>query len=148
MVTAKPACAAPPSTFEYVVETPARLSDALKWTVKSALRQPTGASELVTGAVRSILMWSTVALDSLSARSETDAEADSADPSPLITLLAGHEPAIPESASLHVQWIVTSPAYQPFPFGAVVGAPLIVGAVLSMLSGPTVVLALLPAAST
>ena len=92
-------------------------------------------------------MPSTVALALLPATSSTDADVDSAAPSPVITLSAGHVPAMPDNSSVHVQWIVTSPVYQPFPFGGVVGAPLMVGAVLSMLIGPTVVLAALPAAS-
>ena len=43
---------------------------------------------------------------------------------------------------------MTSVLYQPFAFGAVVGAALRFGAVLSMLMPLTVVLALLPALST
>src|SRR5947207_11112560 len=60
---------------------------------------------------------------------------------------AGHDPAMPESASPQLQCTVTSSAYQPAPFGAVVGAPLMLGGVLSMLIGPTLVDAPLPAAS-
>src|SRR5438034_11358780 len=60
---------------------------------------------------------------------------------------AGHDPAMPESASPQLQCTVTSSAYQPAPFGAVVGAPLVLGGVLSMLIGPTLVDAPLPAAS-
>ena len=44
--------------------------------------------------------------------------------------------------------MVTSPLYQPLPLAAVVGLPVRVGAVLSTLMPPTVVLAELPAAST
>src|SRR5207249_3427674 len=47
---------------------------------------------------------------------------------------------------LHVQWTVTSPSYQPAPFGAVVAAPVIVGAVWSTFT-LTVASAGLPAAS-
>jgi hypothetical protein len=54
---------------------------------------------------------------------------------------------MPDRASEAVQWIVTSPLYQPSAFGAAVAAPLSVGAVLSMLMPPTLVLALLSALS-
>jgi hypothetical protein len=57
----------------------------------------------VDGAVRSILMPETVAVDVLPARSETLADAVRLSPSLVITLSAGHAPSIPESGSLHVQ---------------------------------------------
>src|SRR6476646_9446279 len=76
-------------------------------------------------------MPSTVADEWLPALSSMLAVADRLSPSPVITESSGHRPSIPESASLHVQWTVTSPWYQPFAFGAVVGAPVIAGAVSS-----------------
>src|SRR5438093_12233552 len=55
---------------------------------------------------------------------------------------------MPESASAQVKCTVTEPpSYQPAALGEVVAAPLIVGAVLSMLIPETVVLVLLPALS-
>src|SRR5205823_1870017 len=72
--------------------------------------------------------------------------AERAPPSPMITESAGQ--VTPDRLSSHVQWTVTSPAYQPLAFGAVVALPLIVGAVVSMLMPETVVVALLSAAST
>src|SRR2546428_13847290 len=54
---------------------------------------------------------------------------------------------IPESVSAQLKCTVTSLLYQPAALGEVVAAPLIVGAVLSMLIPETVVLALLPALS-
>ena len=41
---------------------------------------------------------------------------------------------MPDSASEHVQWIVTGALYQPFAFGGVVGAPVSVGATWSSLT--------------
>jgi hypothetical protein len=70
-------------------------------------------------------------------------------PTPSITLSPGTESgSMPESASVPVQWIVTSPRYQPAAFASVVGAPLSSGAVRSMLTSFTVASALLPALST
>ena len=56
--------------------------------------------------------------------------------------------SIPESASLQVQWIVTDVLYQPLPLGLVVGAPLMVGAVRSILTGALSTVVLFPALST
>src|SRR6185437_14784342 len=70
-------------------------------------------------------------------------------PSPDIVLLAGQPPVgMPESASPQVQATITLPLYQPAPLGLVVGAPLRVGAVWSILMFPTVAVAELPALST
>src|SRR5207245_4921728 len=55
---------------------------------------------------------------------------------------------IPESVSAQMKCAVTSLLYQPAALGEGVAAPLIVGAVLSMLIPETVVLALLPALSS
>src|SRR6476620_10616613 len=82
----------------------------------------------------------------LPARSLTAAVAVSPVPLSVITVSAG-QAAMPESASLHVQWIVTSPLYQSLPFALVVGAPVIVGAVSSMLMPVSPTPAELPAAS-
>src|SRR6476619_1113272 len=111
---------------------PERSSVALRWTVTSAVCHPVGASDVVTGATRSMLTGSLVPIVVLPARSLTAAVAVSPVPLPVITESAG-QAAMPESASLHVQWIVTSPLYQSLPLGLVVGAPVIVGAVSSTL---------------
>src|SRR6478736_1879070 len=73
----------------------------------------------------------TVAALVLPARSETEAAADRSSPSPVIVLSAGAAPSRPERASAADHFTVTSPVYQPSPFGAVVAAPLRVGSVLS-----------------
>src|SRR4051812_5643194 len=75
------------------------------------------------------------------------ADADSALPSPVITESAGQAPRSPDSESLHDQSIVTSPLNQPSVDGAVVAAPVMVGAVSSMSIPDTVALSLLSAAS-
>src|SRR4051794_1405826 len=93
-------------------------------------------------------MCSTVAVAVFPATSAIEAETESAPPSPEMTLSDGHAPAMPESASEHVQWTVTSPLYQPLALGALVGAPLMVGATLSMFTPLTVVAAVFPAASS
>src|SRR5207249_6525722 len=60
----------------------------------------------------------------------------------------GGQLAIPEGGAAQVKCTVAAPpSYQPAALGEVVAAPLIVGAVLSMLIPETVVLALLPALS-
>ena len=66
----------------------------------------------------------TVACVELPALSLTEAAAARSLPSPSTVLSAGHAPSRPESASLHVQATTTSPLYQPFAFGLVVGAPV------------------------
>src|SRR4051794_33904044 len=83
----------------------------------------------------------------LPATSVTVSVAVSAVPSPEITESAGQAPAMPDSASEQVQWIVTGPSYQPAPFGAVVGVPVNNGAVLSTLMSATVAVAVFPAVS-
>src|SRR5439155_631072 len=85
----------------------------------------------------------------LSARSDADAVAARASPSPETVASAGAVAgSTPESASKALQWTTTSPRYHPAAFGAVVAAPLSVGGVVSTLMPSTVVEALLPAAST
>src|SRR5438094_4083670 len=116
----------------------------------SLLFQPAGASELVLGAVRSILMPATVALVVLPALSLTEALAERLSPSPAMVLssgrVAGSRPERP-AWSAAVQWTVTSPLYQPAPFGCVVAAPASEGAVSSTLMPERLALAVLPAAS-
>src|SRR3954471_7878280 len=69
------------------------------------------------------------------------AEADS-------TESAGHDPAMPVWSSPQVQWTVTALLYQPLPFGGVVGAPVIVGLMLSTLTATDRCGSALPATST
>ena len=75
------------------------------------------------------------------------AEAERFSPSPVIALSDGHDPSMPERASAQVHSTLTSLRYQPAPFGLEVGAPLIVGSVLSMLRSLTVALSSLSALS-
>src|SRR5687767_3308010 len=74
----------------------------------------------------------------LPALSLTDAPAERSAPSPVTVASAGAGPARPDRASPAVQRTVTSPRYQPLAFGAVAGAPLSVGAVVSTSIPPTV----------
>src|SRR4051794_7201081 len=83
----------------------------------------------------------------LPALSLTVALADRLLPCPLMVLSAGQCPSTPDRSSEQVQVTVTSPWYQPLPFGAVVAAPDSDGAVSSMLMPARLVDALLPAAS-
>src|SRR5438094_5371662 len=95
----------------------------------------------------SMLFPDTVALSLLPASSAAVPVTLSLPPAPL-SVTSGGQLAIPESASAQVKCTVTEPpSYQPAALGEVVAAPLIVGAVLSMLIPETVVLALLPALS-
>src|SRR5207248_11114675 len=96
-----------------------------------------------------VSMWmpATVVVRALPARSWTVAVAPRLLPSPETTLSAGHEPAMPDSTSLHVQWTTTLLSYQPSVFGPVVGAPERSGRVLSTSMPLTVAVALFPAAS-
>src|SRR5437867_2328921 len=68
-------------------------------------------------------------------------------PLPAASVASAAQLWIPESVSAQLKCTVTSPLYQPAALGEVVAAPLIVGAVLSMLIPETVVLVLLPALS-
>src|SRR2546421_8234024 len=120
--------------------TPERLSPAVRVAVRVALFQPLALAEaftVVLGACRSTWIPSSAALVRLPALSLTEVVAETLSPSPLITLLAGQPPSIPERVSSQVHWIITSPLYQPASLGLVVGAPLNVGLVLSMLMPPT-----------
>src|SRR6266536_4173062 len=144
-----PLCCAPPSSVYTVFATPDSASVAFRLTVTLVLFQFAGAVALVVGAVLSILTAGLlVAVVVLPALSDTEALAVRPLPSPLMVLSARTEPARPDSASDAVQWMVTLPWYQPAAFGAVVGAPLRVGATLSILMPLTVALALLSALST
>ena len=111
----------------------------------SVLFHAGGAVTVVFGAVRSILTAADWAFVELPALSVAVALAVSAVPSPVIVLFAGL--VVPDRASVAVHATVTSPLYHPAEFGFVVGAPLRVGATLSMLMPPTVVLAVLSALS-
>src|SRR5438445_3896276 len=68
-------------------------------------------------------------------------------PLPSASVASAAQLWIPESVSAQLKCTVTSLLYQPAALGEVVAAPLIVGAVLSMLIPETVVLVLLPALS-
>ena len=105
------------------------------------------ATPLMVGAVVSILTagLSTVVL--LPALSTAVPDAVWLVPSLVMTESLG-QVSIPERASLQVQWMVTDALYQPLPLGLVVGAPLIVGAVRSMLTGVLSTVVLFPALST
>ena len=100
------------------VAMPAPASEQVKRIVTAPLYQPLAfaavvAAPLMVGLVVSILMPLTVALAVLPALSPTDWLALPLSPSPLIVLLAGQAPSMPESASPHVHLIVTAPLYQP-----------------------------------
>src|SRR5919109_1865422 len=97
------------------------------------LSRGAGTSAVVFGAVRSILIPATVLLVELPALSAMDALVERSWPSPVIVLAAGQPPASPDSASEQVQSTVTSPAYQPLSFEAVVAAPASDGGVFSTL---------------
>lgn len=66
----------------------------------------------------------------------------------MIVLLAGTAPARPDSASETFHPMDTSPRYHPLPLAAVVGVPVRLGAVLSMLISLTPALFVLSALST
>ena len=110
--------------------------------------QSVGADGVVVGGVLSILTGSLVAVALFPARSDTDADAVCAVPSPVIVVSAGASPASPDTASAAVQWIGTSPAYQPSGPGPVTGAPERVGGSVSTLMPLTVAVDVLPALST
>src|SRR3989337_2997088 len=78
-------------------------------------------------------MPETVAVAELPAMSHTVALNLCFAPGVLMVLSAGEDPARPESASPQVQCTVTGPVYQPPKLALVVGAPAIVGVVLSIL---------------
>src|SRR5205823_2746877 len=102
--------------------TPASGSEAERVTVTGPLFQPEafGAGDgvaLVTGGVRSILMPATVTLPVLPATSIALPVALRLAPSP-VTTTGSVSDATPESASAALNVTVTSPLFQPFPFGA------------------------------
>ena len=148
MVRLEPLCAAAPSRLYQVAFTPERLSVALKLTVTLWLVQPAGAVTVVLGGVLSMFTPGLVAFVWLPARSLTIAGAVSPWPLPLIVAGDGQVPSMPEKPSAQVQLIVTGVLYQPAAFGALAGAPVSVGRVVSMLIEPTVVLLWLSALST
>ena len=151
-----PALSVPEPVADRLVPSPFTVTGALhvpkpespsvhvKFTVTGALYQPlalgarSGAPETV-GPVRSMLMPLAPPDAVLPARSETVALTDWLAPSVLSVTLAGQAPeARPEPPSAHVKCTATAPLYQPLALAAVVGAPVIVGAVLSMLIPDTV----------
>src|SRR4051794_7742406 len=67
-------------------------------------------------------------------------------PSPVMVESAG-QVRTPERLSAQVQWTFTSPVNQPLVFGELTTAPVMVGAVLSMLTTGVFTEALLPAVS-
>src|SRR4051794_36012994 len=103
---------------------PDTLSTPVKATSTAAAYQPVASDSatfaVVVGAVRSILIPSTVTLRTLPALSFTDADAERLSPSPSILLLSGTLPSWPDSASEAVHATTTSPLYQPLAFGSVV----------------------------
>src|SRR6266516_6981241 len=114
-----------------VAATPERLSVGLSVTVALVFVQPVGAEAVVTGAVLSMLTAELLELVVLPALSLTEAVANSPLPSPLMVLFPGHNPMIPDRASVQVQAMLTLALYQPFALAAVVGVPVRVGGVLS-----------------
>src|SRR5436305_3878413 len=151
MATEVPVCWAPPSSRKSVAATPDSASAAVSATVTSVLFQLAGAVTVVTGGVRSMFTAGLlVAVVALPARSLTEADVVRPVPSPGIELSPGQAPSMPLSPawSAHDQWTATVPLYQPAPLGLVVGVPLRVGAVLSMLIPLTVALDWLSALST
>src|SRR5262245_20892179 len=92
-----------------------------------------------------MLMLLTVYVALLPALSVTVPVTDWLAPSPKV--VGPERLARPERASLPLKDTTTSALYQAWPLAARSGAPLIVGAVLSMLTPLTVALALLPARS-
>src|SRR4051794_9621908 len=144
-----PVWLAPPSTLYCVLATPDNASEALNVTVRLVLFQAGGAVADVTGGVRSMrTAGADDAVVELPALSATFAVTVRFEPSLLMVLFGGHALVVkPDSASVHVHLIETSDLYQSFAFAEVVGAPVSVGAVRSMLMGLTVVDVVLPAAS-
>jgi hypothetical protein len=104
---------------------------------------------LIVGGVRSILKPVTDADPKLPALSKmVTGPAPRLEPSPVTTLSAGWVAgSIPESASSPVHVIVTLPLYHPAAFAFVVGAPLSVGFVRSMLTFSTLAEFVFPALS-
>src|SRR5437764_9145599 len=126
---------------------PDRPSFADSDTVGACAYQPlalsgAGSVAAVLGAVRSMWMSLTDAPVALPALSLTVADAERLSPSPVTVLAAGQGPSMPDRPSEHVHCTVTSPRYQPAPFGAVSAAPDRVGAVSSTLRPVTAVDAL------
>ena len=146
--TLVPVWVGPPSSDHCVDATPESASVALNVTVTFVLFHAGGAVAFVTGLVRSMFTAGVlVALVELPARSLTEALAVRPVPSPEIVLFAGQLVPTPETASVQVQWIDTSPLYQPAPLALVAGAPERAGAVLSMLMFDTVAEPVLPTLS-
>src|SRR5438046_2772767 len=102
--------AVPPSTEYSVRLTPDRLSVAESVIDTSVFVNEVGTADAdVIGGVRSILTGALVDVFALPARSSTVRESDCATPSVVIAESTGQVAvSTPESASPHVQWIVTA----------------------------------------
>src|SRR4051794_19778141 len=101
--------------------------------VTLALLHSGNGAAVVVGACVSMRTGALAAFVVLPATSEIAAFVDTAVPSELSVASAGHVPAMPESVSVHVQWMLTTALYQPFGFAGVVGEPVNVGATWSTL---------------
>src|SRR5919108_468283 len=100
----------------------------------------------IVGAVRSTLIPLTEAVAWLPARSVTVSDADWLTPSPNVDAVA--QPLIkPESESPQEYVTVTGVLFQPSAFGATLRVAVTVGAVSSMLIGPSIANDELPARS-
>src|SRR5207249_1423353 len=103
------------------------------------------AAPLIVGAVLSMLIPETVVLALLPALSVAVPVDDW--PVPSASVASAEELLVPEEVSAELEGTVVTLLFHPPAAGEVVGVPLIVGAVLSMLIPETVALALLPALS-
>src|SRR5438445_4366496 len=98
------------------------------------------------GGVMSMLIPYTVVVPMFPARSIAVAPTDWLAPSEE-RVTGGGQHQIPDTASVQVKATVTGPEYQPSALGLVVGDPVIVGGVMSMLIPETVEAAPFPATS-
>jgi hypothetical protein len=90
-----------------------------------------GSCPLMSGGVRSMLMFLTVASAVLPALSAAFPVTDWPAPS-LVSVTGCVQPAMPDSASLQVNMAVTGTLFQPLAFASGVRSPVIVGATLSI----------------
>src|SRR5262245_637948 len=145
---------AAPLAFQFQVAVPNPLVSSVNAEEAEAVELTTyrpGATLIApsVGAVASTFRGPTLTLAELPARSKTVAEMNWLDPSPTGTAVGGALTS-PDRLSEPVKLTLGEPVamlYQPVAAGARSGAPLIVGAVLSMLMPETVALLLLPARS-
>jgi hypothetical protein len=132
--------------------TPEPESAAVQWIVTSPRNQRPLSGAVVgtparSGAVVSMRIGPTVVLARSPALSTAVPVTSWSAASP-VTVWSGVQLAIPDVASVQSKWTVTSWLYQPTAFGGVVAEPVIRGATVSIASGPTRTLAVLPATST